>query len=343
MKARRIEDAAECLHGARLEGATVMHIRIKHLAVLAAAGWLLGALPASAAPESQQAQGHAVITIVSDKNAAAPGISQQDLAVKINGKDSTVTSWKPLRGPDAPVEMVILIDGAARASLGSQTEEIQRFVQSLPSNTSAAIAYMQNGQAALTGPLTTDRAATLRGLHITGGVSGISASPYFCLSSLAKRWPSSNRHARREVVMVTDGVDYYDGVRHYDPEDPYLQAAISDSVRAQLIVYSIYWRNVGRVDRSMAATDSGQNLLAQLTAATGGNNYWQGYGNPVSFRPYFEDINRRLSNQYELGFMAPSTSKPQVESFKLKVNARGAKVDAPQQVLVFGSEMADSQ
>ena len=51
--------------------------------------------------------------------------------------------------------------------------------------------------------------------------------------------------------MVTDGVDNYN--RRYDPEDPYVQAAINDSVRARLIVYSIYWTNAGRFDRRMYA------------------------------------------------------------------------------------------
>src|SRR5581483_8623324 len=315
-------------------------------AVLAMSGLLTGSLlaaaPAFAASENQQGQGQAIITVLPDKHASAPNLSPQHLNAKVDGKDTQITRVQQL-GPNSPVELVILIDGAARTSLGTQMQEITRFVQSLPANTSATLAYMQNGQAALTGPLTTDRSATLRGLRITGGVPGVSASPYFCLSDLAHHWPSNNRQARREVVMITDGVDYYDGVRHYDPNDPYLQAAIQDSVRAQLVVYSIYWQNIGRVDRSMAATNSGQNLLTQLTQATGGNNYWQGYGNPVSFQPYFEDIDRRLNNQYELSFMAPSKGKSQVASFKLKADVHGAKIDAPQQVLVMGSEMAEVQ
>jgi hypothetical protein len=220
--------------------------------------------------------------------------------------------------------------------------EIQHFVQSLPANTAVTIAYMQNGRAVLTGPLSTDRAEALRGLHITGGgIAGVSASPYFCLSDLAKNWPSRDHQARREVVMITDGVDYYD--MRYDPEDPYVQSAIDDAVRSQLIVYSIYWRNVGRVDRSFYATNAGQNLLSELTQATGGNSYWEGMGNPVSIQPYFEDIQQRLNHQYEVSFMAPSNGKPQLASFRLKLNDKGAKVDAPQQVLVVGSALAGGE
>jgi hypothetical protein len=53
----------------------------------------------------------------------------------------------------------------------------------------------------------------------------------------------------------------------------------------------------------------------------------------VSLEPYFADISRRLDNQYELDFMAPVGSKPQMENLNLKVSAH-VKIDAPQQVYV---------
>lgn len=313
------------------------------IAALAAVAALLAVIPGVAHAEDQPGQGRAVITVLPrDNNGQVAPLQQQQVSVKVNGKTSNVTRWEQLRGENSPVEIVILIDGAARSSLGSQMEDIQHFVQGLPANTSATIAYMMNGRAAMTGPLSTDHAAVLRGLHIpSGGTPGVSASPYFCLSDLARNWPSNNPQARREVVMITDGVDYYDA--HYDPEDPYMQAAINDSVHARLTVYSIYWRNMGRLDNYAGPADAGQNLLTQVTGATGGTNYWQGYGNPVSLQPYLQDIGRRLNNQYEVSFMAPFKGKPQVETFKLKLDAPGAKISAPQQVLVMGSESAGGE
>src|ERR1700692_3242692 len=139
---------------------------------------------------------------------------------------------------------------------------------------------MQNAQANRSGPLTTDREQALKGLHIPAGFPGANASPYFCLSDLAKSWPSHDRTARREVLMVTDGVDNYD--RAYDPEDPYVSTAINDSVRAGLVVYSIYWKDMGRANNSWYESNAGQTLLLLVTQATGGNSYWEGMGNPVS-------------------------------------------------------------
>jgi hypothetical protein len=302
-----------------------------HKLLLMAAGSLFAAIPALAADNNGQQQGQAVVTVLSGSEIPG-GIPQAALQLKVDGKNSTVTGWSLLRGPESTVELVVLIDDGARASLGLQMSDIAKFMQSLPPNAKIAVAYMQNGRAVFGGPLSTDRTAATHELHLPlGGGAGVSASPYFCLSDLAKHWPSTDAHARREVVTVTDGVDDYN--RRYDPEDPYVQAAIDDSVRAHLIVYSIYWRNSGLADRTNYAAFSGQSLLAELTAATGGNSYWQGDGNPVTFQPYLADIGRRLDNQYELDFMTPVGGKPQMASLKLKVAAQ-VKFDAPQQVYV---------
>jgi hypothetical protein len=304
------------------------------LAALVAAGVVLAAGAAFAADSNaQQGQGSAVVTVLQGQEIPG-GIPQQSLQLKLNGKESSITGWAPY-GPQSKVELVVLIDDGARTSLGTQLADIAKFIGGLPPNAKVALAYMINGRASLSGPLTTDRAAVEHQLHLPlSGMGSVDASPYFCLSDLAKNWPSQDATARREVVMVTDGVDNYD--HRYDPEDPYVQAAIDDAVRARLIVYSIYWTNSGRFDRSEYGADTGQNLLAMVTGATGGNSYWMGTGNPVSFQPYLSDIDRRLANQYELDFMTPVGSKPQIETLKLKLSAP-AKIDAPQEVFVHAA------
>ena len=294
-----------------------------------------GALLLLVAPAFSQStgQGRAVVTILSRQFGASPAtVSQQAVSIKVNGKESTITSWTPLRGPEARLELVILIDSSARTSLGSQFSDIEHFINGLAPNTKAAIAYMMNGQAIFAGSLTADHAAVLRALHLPGGTPGSSASPYFCLSDLAKNWPSGDRGARREVVMVTDGVDNYE--RRFDPNDPYVEAAINDSVRAGLVVYSIYWLNQGLADSTMYANNAGQSLLVEVTEATGGENLWNGIGNPVSMQPFFEKIARRLENQYELVFSARLDGKPAAETLKVKVEGPGIEVTAPKQVFV---------
>jgi hypothetical protein len=292
---------------------------------------MLAAVPAFASSDSQQGQGQAVITVVPAKNAAAAPVNQQDLSLKVNGKDTNITRLEPLQGANSKVELVVLIDDSARTGLGNQINDVANFIKTLPPNAAVTVGYMDNGRAVLAGPPTMNRDQAVKALHIPMGVPEVNASPYFSLDDLVKNWPSSDPDARREVVMITNGVDNYD--RRYDPYDPYVQTAINDAVKAHVMVYSIYWMDSGFLNRGMYAANTGQNLLLQVTGATGGNSYWIGLGNPVSLIPYFDDIKKRLDNQYELSFMAPSNGRLELANLKLKTN-NGTKVDAPQQVVV---------
>lgn len=283
--------------------------------------------------EPNQGAGEVVVTVLPPRQVeVSPAITKNQLSLKVNGKTADISKWERLQGADEPIQLVLLIDDGARGSLGNQLTDVAQFVQSLPSSAEVAVAYMDNGRANMAGPLTRDHAAVARELRVPTGQPGISGSPYFCLSDLAHHWPSPNASARRVTVMITNGVDNYEA--RYDPQDPYVQAAIHDAVRSRMSVYSIYWSGGGFSGGRFDAASDGQNLLDELTAATGGNSYWQGSGNPVSFQPYFKDLHRRLENQYRLGFIVPLPNGPSVDQISLRVSGTSARLVAPQQIFV---------
>jgi len=305
---------------------------MKLAAVVVALTLTLPALPAFAAP-TEPGQGQAIVTLL-PKNPTLAGLNlqPQNLQIKVDGKASTITNLASAKGPGSPLELVVLMDSSARTSLGTQLNDIAAFVKEMPNNTRIAIGYMENGRAALTGPLSSNSTQVLNDLHLPAGAPGTNGSPYFCLSDLAKSWPSHDASARREVLLITDGVDEFN--LRYDPNDPYVQAAIEDSIRSGLVVYSFYWKNRGRLDQSGYENNAGQSLLQEVTQATGGYSYWEGTGEPVSFDPFFRDLRQRLQNQYKLTFNAPFNGKPQVKEFGLKLQGIDAKVSAPKEVFV---------
>src|ERR1700677_632537 len=105
-----------------LEGASSMQM---HKLLLMAAGSLFAAIPALAADNNGQQQGQAVVTVLSGSEIPG-GIPQAALQLKVDGKNSTVTGWSLLRGPESTVELVVLIDDGARASLGLQMSDIAK-------------------------------------------------------------------------------------------------------------------------------------------------------------------------------------------------------------------------
>jgi hypothetical protein len=278
--------------------------------------------------------GVAVVTILPKQHSELPpNVAQQDVSIKVDGKPTNVDSWVPLRGAEGGLELVLLIDGDVRNLEGSKFEETRHFILGLKPDVKVAIAYSQDGIARFSGPLTTDHAQVSQGLHM---VAGARSSTYFSLSDLAKNWPSHQRRTRREVLLISDGIEPYSP--RYDPENNYVQAAIHDAVRAGLVVYSIYWNHRGGLSNDMRTNspieDSGQNYLVTLTSATGGSSYGLGMSNPVSFQSYFDDLARCLDNQYLLGFSSPINGKPAFAGLKFKFKGFAAQVDAPQLVLV---------
>lgn len=308
--------------------------------IFAAAGLIAAvsvvALPAALGQTSDGVPAKTIITVLPKSSEQAPPIEPGNLKIQVNGKSVAPDSVTPLRGDRAGLELVVLIDSGARNSLGRQMDEIASFVKSLPPSTQVAIAYMINGRAVFQQPFTSDRNLALSALHLPGGTPGSSASPYFCISDLAKNWPSRNMDNRREVLIITDGIDPYE-VR-FDPDDPYVQTATNDAIRSGVIVDALYWHDSGIASRVGFLANGGQNLLSEITANTGGELYYQGLSNPVSFTPYLNELSRRLENQYELGFLVPSKKKQEIDSLRVKLVMPRVKLDAANLVLVPTAE-----
>ena len=282
---------------------------------------------------------HAVVTAITKSTEDPTNISPQSITIQENRKPQQVAGWVPLRGARSGLQLVVLLDDASRGNLGLQLNDLKNFLTSLPPNAQVAVGYMRNGSPNLVANFTTDHAQAAEALRLPIGAAGINGSPYFCLSALAKSWPGGNTDVRREVIMVTDGVDRYSGERGFNPEDPYVQAAISDAQKAGLIVYSIFYRGVGRADRGFVSTDTAQNYLTQVSGATGGKVYQEGFGNPVSFAPFLSDIQHRLQNQYELSFV--SSSKPGLQSIRVKTSQPNTSLQYPARVPVGGVNLPE--
>jgi len=280
---------------------------------------------ASAAAGQQSANGvpaHMVVTVEPHHGSEVPPVNREDVMV-YEGKDrDAVTEWIPAQGDRAGVELFIMLDDGADSSLGQQLQDLRKFIDAQPASTKIGIAYMQNGTARIEQNLTSDHAQAAKALRLPMGIRGANGSPYFSLTDLIKRWPESPE--RREVLMASDGVDLFYGSG--DLLDPYVDEAIQNAQRAGILVSAIYTPGVGHFGHSYWQTYWGQLYLAQLADKTGGEAYYIGFnGPPVSFAPYLEDLDHRLSHQYFLTFLAKPPKKAGWQPVKLRTEV--PKVD----------------
>jgi len=266
----------------------------------------LGTAWAQQAPASAGVPTQMLVTVEPKHGSTVPAVNREDVMVFQGHDRDTVTDWIPAQGDRAGLELFFLIDDDSNVSLGSQLEDIKQFINGQPATTKIGVAYMQNGTARVLQAPTTDHAQAAKVLRLPMGAGDADASPYFSLSDLVKKWPASND--RREILMVSDGIDRYYGSG--DPQDPYLQAAIDDAGKAGIVVSAIYSPGVGHFGHSYYQNYWGQIYLSELAEKTGGEAYYIGFtGAPVTFSPYLENLGQRLQHQYFLSFLAKPPKK----------------------------------
>jgi len=274
----------------------------------------LESAPAQQGPSAGGVPARILVTVEPKHGSKVPDINRDDVMVYQGRDRDQVTDWTPAQGDRGALELFILIDDEANTSLGSQLEDIRQFINAQPSTAKIGVAYMQNGIARVAQEPTSDHTQAANALRLPMGVGGVNASPYFSLSDLVKKWPPGAE--RREVLIVSDGIDRYYG--EGDLEDPYLQAAIDDAGKAGIVASAIYTPGVGHYGHSYWQNYWGQIYLSQLADKTGGEAYYIGFtGAPVTFAPYLDDVARRLEHQYFLGFLAKPEKKSGWQQIRL--------------------------
>jgi len=315
-----------------------MKLSVFSLAVVFSLAMLVGGTAELAAQSTPVAGGvpvHMVVTVEAHHGSNVPVINREDVMVYEGRDRDKVIDWVPAQGDHAGLEIFVLLDDGSNTSLGTQLEEIRKFINAQPAPTKIGVAYMQDGVAHIEQNLTTDHALAVKALRLPLGIAGVNGSPYFSLSDLIKKWPESNN--RREVFMATDGIDrFYGGA---DLLDPYLAAAIADAQKAGVLVYAVYTPGVGHYGHSYWRSYWGQMYLAQLTEETGGESYYIGFtGPPVAFAPFLEDAAGRWNHQYLLTFLAKPQKKAGLQPVKLRTEVPNAELVAADRVYVPASQ-----
>ena len=297
---------------------------MKKLWICAGLALAVAPLVAQEVPTEGPVPTTAVISI-SSKNGAPLDAAQ--LKLQLNGHDTPIGSVTPVVASRA--EIAILIDDGLRGNFGLQIKDLQTFIDQLPAGTPVFVGYMRNGDVQAAQPFTTDHMAAIKALRIPVSVPGMSASPYFCLSEFVKHWPSDHR-APRFVLMMTNGVDPYNGRPSIMNQDsPYVQAAQEDAQRAGVAVYSIYYNDAGM----RRGNFSGNSYLEQIANATGGQ-LLSGGMTPVSLAPYLKDFSKYIAESYTVNFMASSVREKgnTLVPIKVKTSQPGVKIAAPEGV-----------
>jgi hypothetical protein len=298
------------------------------------------ALPGITAFSQQEGSTPTQALVVFDSKAPVSPTAK-DVTAKVDNRPSSLLNLTHV--PPNGAQVALLIDDGLRTSIGGELNNLRAFITSLPQGTDVFVGFMQNGRVVSANNLsgfTANHAAAAQSLRMPMGIRGASASPYFCLSDFVKNWPSEAEnqsgaqsqqftHKARIVLMITNGVDPYNGSTNITNQDsPYVAAAVTDAQRAGVPVYSIYYNDAGF--RGGRGSFSGQSYLLQVAQGTGGQAYFQGTGSPVSLAPFLKQFQNSLAETYVATF--PVDGNKKMVNLKVSTDLPKTKVNAPQEV-----------
>ncbi len=249
------------------------------------------------------------VTAVGKKDTSPPIVTKDDVQLYLNKERTQVADWKHAE----KLYLAVLIDDSLDSVIASQWGDLKAFFLGQPDTTYISVAYTRNGAAMFVQDFTNDHELAAKALRLPLGSGGAFSSPYLALLDLMKRWPSSAD--RRAILLFSSGIDYFRGDFWTRPVD--LDSTVSRAQKQNINIWTIYAPDAGHRARGFFLISRAQSYLSQLSDETGAESYYLGTGEPVTFKPYFDELALHLSNQYLLTFKASGGAKGRFQRVKV--------------------------
>ena len=347
----------------------------------------MGATPTAKSQDKPAESGVQVHLVITDEalqpEKELPALQREDVKVKQGKKFLTVTQVIPAQGENAALQLMILIDDTLNGSIGNNLNDLKEFINAQAPSTLIGVGYMSNAGVNVAQQFTRDHDLAMKAVRLPRGSVSTMDSPYLSLISLVKGW--TQQKVRREILMVTDGIDrlrgekpqvsqlgpdygvvyhrpnYGGGYRQSYPSGSsgvtaaavrqapaYLaydsmpsisidaRSASEVSQRYNVLVYSLYSPGIGRAARSSWDLQLGLSGLSQIADETGAECFSLSTSQPVSFKPYLEQLQKMLSNQYYVVFQAVPRKKAGFQRINIQTELSNSELEAPDNVWVPG-------
>jgi hypothetical protein len=272
------------------------HKKFNPILVSASVAVVLGCFNTTFAAEidGSAATGEIVVTILSPDSQPVT-VKPGDLKVYQGEDRRIVTGVERLSGERAGMELFIYLDSSIDSmTLEATRPELEQFIRALPQTTKVAV-----GNSMLNRSFTADREKAANSLKQPARRLE-AAGTWSNVLDLMRQWPLHDQADRRTILIVTAGVNpEYKGST---ADDLYAEAARRNAQIAGIAIYSILVPAGGVNPAIVREETAGQSNLAAVSNTTGGHLYSAARVGSYSLRPFLEDLDVRLANQYRIAF-----------------------------------------
>jgi len=266
------------------------------------------------------------ITAVGKKNTSPPLVTKDDVQLYLNKERTQIADLKH----GGKLYLAVLIDDSLDNVIANQWNDLRAFFAAQPDTTYISVSYARNGTAMVAQDFTNNHELAAKALRIPLGSGGAFTSPYLALLDLMKRWPTSED--RHSILLFSSGIDYFRGDFWTRPPD--LDSTISHAQKENINVWTIYAPDAGHRGRGFFIANRAQAYLSELSDTTGAESFYLGIAEPVTLKPYFDELATHLNNQYLLTFKGTGGEKGRFERFHIATELPYVEFLAPSQAFL---------
>ncbi len=252
-------------------------------------------------------------------NQAEEFIQAGEIQVRENNDEQTVLSIRSVT--NTPLHLAVLIQDNLTTDINLQLEDIKKFIRKLPTDSRVFVGYLRSGTTQTRQKFTTDLEKAASSIRIVAGSAALAPnSPYEGVEEVLNRFDALPT-GRRAILLVSDGFDAFDNSTPGQSLD--LDKAILKAQRRSVAVYSFYSAGTATERAGSTRILNAQGSLQRLSEETGGRAFFQGTSSPISFDPFFRDLNIMLNRQFALTYLS---THPKKGHYKIEVTSTNPKV-----------------
>lgn len=241
-------------------------------------------------------------------NQAQEYVQADRLMVKEDQEDQSILSIRSVS--DSPMSIALVIQEDLATNFNLQLKDIKDFILGLPAGTRVMVAYTRSGSPEIAQRFTDDREKAAKSLRIVSGSSNFAPrSPYDGVQDILGRFDAVPT-GRRAILLFSDGLDTSQGANLASITQSYdLEQAVLKAQRKGVAIYSFYSPTASTENGNSTFAYAAQGALAKISEQTGGRAFYQGSIAPVSYLPFFKELNISLNRQFSLTYLSTHMNK----------------------------------
>jgi VWFA-related protein len=241
------------------------------------------------------------------QNQAGEILEAGEIVVREDDDEEIILSIKSVSS--APMSIAVLIQDDLTSNANLQLKSIADFIRGLPKGSRVMVAYLRGGSIQVRQKFTDDLEKAAKSLRIITGSGVAASSPYVGVAQALERFDALPA-GRRAVLLVSDGLDTSAGGGNFSAtQSPDLDRSILKAQRKSVAIYSFYNAATLTENGNPQLILNAQSALKRLSEDTGGRAFFQGTISPISFDPFFSDLNMALSRQFALTYLSTHMKK----------------------------------